>query len=86
MFVLCAFFLQAIVILLQHSDQLLIVVDLLSVKELNLLCVDTVVLGNVGHLTEGTILCEGTFELIGLLVDFLKELYRFLVFCSLFCS
>ena len=76
---LCPFLLQSVVVLLQHSDQLLVVVYLLSVQELDLLRIDTVVLRHIGHLPECPVLSQRTLQLIGLLVDLLQQFHHFLV-------
>jgi hypothetical protein len=69
---------------LKYLDQLFEVVDLVLVVQLDLVELDSVVVGYVGHLPQSSVLSDEIFHLVRKSIDFSDQLDVFLAFTVLF--
>ena len=60
----CSLLLKPVVVILQHSDELLEVIDLLFVSEFDLLSIDSVVARNSSHLSQDPVLSHEVLKLV----------------------
>jgi len=75
--------LQSVVIVLQHLDQLLEVVNLLSVVKFDLFQVDAIVVGNSSHSSKSSVFGHEVLDMPAEVVQLVKQLNILLVFLFL---
>ena len=71
--------LESIVIILEHTDQFLVVIDLVTVQKLDLCSVDAIIGGNSGKSPQGFVLSHEVLNLILKVVN-LPFQFNFLLF------
>lgn len=86
MFELGALHLQVVVVILQNLDQFLEIVDFLLIVQLDLVELNAVVVGYVGHLAQSTIFCDEILHLQRERVDVVHQLDVFLGFYVFFLA
>lgn len=74
-----ALFLKLVVVVLQHLDQLLKIVDFLFVVQLDLVELYAVVVWHVCHLSQSAVFSDKVLDLVGQVVDFVEQVVNFLV-------